>query len=63
MPQAPKKPRTPRSESLDAESNAWSKDQENRGYYYDDAHGYEVYHPEEETDDELDDKTVDGGLK
>ena len=26
----------------------WAEDQEERGYYYDDAHGYEKYVPEEE---------------
>ena len=36
------KPGTPRP--------AWSNDQENRSYYYDDAHGYEVFVPEDETD-------------
>lgn len=31
----------------------WSEDQRTRGYYYDDAHGYEKYEPEK--DDEIDD--------
>jgi len=29
-----------------------AKDQKERGYYYDDAHGYEEYDPEEEDDDD-----------
>ena len=32
---------------------AWSEDQTRRSYYYDDACGYEIYHPEEaETEDD-----------
>lgn len=33
----------------------WEEDQQERGYYYDDAHGYETYDPdehEEESEDE-----------
>ena len=33
----------------------WVHDQEERGYYYDDAHGYETYDPDEDeegSDDE-----------
>ena len=30
----------------------WAKDQQDRGYYYDDAHGYEKYDPGSEEDDE-----------
>jgi len=30
---------------------AWENDQKERGYYYDDAHGYEEYDPEEEDND------------
>jgi len=29
----------------------WAKDQQDRGYYYDDAHGYEKYCPEEDDDE------------
>ncbi len=32
----------------------WEEDQKEREYYYDDAHGYEVYEPEAEPDDEDD---------
>ena len=36
------KPETPESDG------AWSEDQKKRGYYYDDACGYEVYDPDDE---------------
>ncbi len=32
-------------------NGTWGDDQQNRGYYYDDAHGYETYTPEDETDE------------
>lgn len=42
------KNQTKREESKDS----WSEDQKNREYYYDDAHGYEVFvDDEEETED------------
>jgi len=33
----------------------WAEDQEKREYYYDDAHGYEVFVPEFEPEDEAED--------
>jgi hypothetical protein len=33
------------------DEDLWSSDQQERGYYYDDAHGYEVYTPDEDEDD------------
>ena len=30
----------------------WAEDQQDRSYYYDDAHGYEEYDPGSEEDDE-----------
>ena len=30
--------------------DSWEEDQKKRGYYYDDAHGYEVYVPDEYED-------------
>jgi hypothetical protein len=30
----------------------WADDQRERGYYYDDAHGYEKYDPADESDEE-----------
>ena len=52
-------PKTP-TKNCDAEpvepeeekSGNWSEDQKRRQYYYDDAHGYEVYDPEAEGDNE-----------
>jgi hypothetical protein len=35
----------PKPEDGECEDN-WSKDQKERGYYYDDSHGYEEYRPE-----------------
>jgi hypothetical protein len=43
MPDPPKK--TP-------EEQNWAEDQRERGYYYDDAHGYEAYDPADEDDEE-----------
>ena len=31
---------------------SWSEDQKNRRYYYDDAHGYEIYQPDDESEDD-----------
>lgn len=31
--------------------DSWEEDQEKREYYYDDAHGYEVYRPEDDAED------------
>ena len=28
--------------------SSWSEDQKTRGYYYDDAHGYEIYNADED---------------
>ncbi len=30
------------------EKSSWSKDQQEKSYYYDDDHGYEIYNPDEE---------------
>jgi len=35
------------------DEDSWSRDQREKGYYYDDSHGYEIYNPEDE--DENDD--------
>jgi len=34
------------------EDSTWEKDQKERGYYYDDAHGYETFDPEEDDAEE-----------
>ena len=36
----------------DKKDGTVAEDQRDRGYYYDDAHGYEEYDPEAEEDDE-----------
>lgn len=37
-------------ESGDADS--WSEAQKKRSYYYDDSHGYEIYNPDDEDDED-----------
>lgn len=44
------KPRAEKTE-IDDES-VWSKDQQRKSYYYDDAYGYKVYNPDEDEEDE-----------
>lgn len=39
-------------EKTDEEKDVWSEDQKNRRYYYDDAHGYEIYKPDDESEDD-----------
>ncbi len=42
----------PRADKTEIEDKAvWSKDQQQKSYYYDDAYGYEVYNPDEDDDD------------
>lgn len=36
----------------EAKSGNWSEDRREKGYYYDDAYGYEVYNPDEDEDDD-----------
>lgn len=52
MPETPKeKPACEPVEPSELDKDdSWEGDQEKRGYYYDDAHGYEVYVPEEDAD-------------
>ncbi len=54
MPETPKQKDKP-IEPYDKDRSSWSEDQQKRGYYYDDAHGYETYEPE--NDDEIDEKS------
>ena len=55
----PKKPKVDRIETEKPaetkDENAWSEDQANRQYYYDDAHGYEEY-VEDDDENEKDDE-------
>ena len=54
MPETPKQKDKPVEPDKKDRSN-WSEDQQTRGYYYDDAHGYEKYEPEkDEGEDEID---------
>ncbi len=52
-------PKTPKPER-DQNKENWADDQKERGYYYDDAHGYEKYEPvpDEDNEDEEDGETL-----
>ena len=53
MPQTPKQKDEIEDEEKDpGEKASWGKDQQERGYYYDDSHGYEIYDPDEEEKDD-----------
>lgn len=54
MPETPKQKGKP-VEPDEKDRSSWSEDQQKRGYYYDDAHGYEKYEPEKDDDDDSDD--------
>lgn len=54
MTEPPKSKKKTESVYCDTEmEDSWQEDQEERSYYYDDAHGYEVYVPEEDDDSEV----------
>jgi hypothetical protein len=57
MPKAPKKEQ--KIANNEPEKASWSKDQQTREYYYDDAHGYEVYTADEEEPDEEEKENAD----
>ena len=40
-------PKKPKREEVEKEGN-WAEDQKEREYYYDDAHGYEEYDPDQD---------------
>lgn len=44
-------PKKPKSEEVEKKEN-WGDDQKQREYYYDDAHGYEKYEPEDEGEED-----------
>ena len=52
---------TPKEKTADARDSNWSDDQREREYYYDDAHGYEKFDPEEKDDDDRDEDVDDEG--
>ena len=39
-------------EITETDESNWETDQKKRGYYYDDSHGYEIYNPDEEDEDD-----------
>ena len=52
MPEKPKEKREIGKDKNDEREKAsWSEDQRTREYYYDDAHGYEIYHPDDDDPD------------
>ena len=52
MAETPKEKPQVEEYKKDARDKAsWGEDQEERGYYYDDAHGYEIYDPDEEAEE------------
>lgn len=34
------------------DEDSWSQAQKERSYYYDDSHGYEIYNPDEDDDED-----------
>lgn len=53
MPKETKKKPAPEEQKKDAPDKAsWGEDQKKHEYYYDDAHGYEIYVPEDDDDAE-----------
>ena len=51
MQKKPKENEAPDEETEDKQ-DSWEEDQKRRSYYYDDAHGYESYDPEDEEKEE-----------
>lgn len=51
MPSPPKKESHDEAPDTPARDN-WATDQRERGYYYDDAHGYQDYDPDQEKDED-----------
>jgi len=51
MPETPKQKDKP-DEPVERNRSSWSEDQQKRGYYYDDAHGYETYEPGKDEEDD-----------
>ncbi|CAN5644255.1 hypothetical protein BH24ACI2_BH24ACI2_03560 [soil metagenome] len=59
MPEKTKqKEKTKQTAEKEAENNAennekesWSKDQQEKSYYYDDSYGYKIYNPDEDDEE------------
>lgn len=47
-----KKEKCAEKNTSESENAAWSEDQKEKSYYYDDAYGYEIYKPDEENDED-----------
>ena len=61
MPETPKKrPASDENKDIEPDSSTWEADQKRREYYYDDAHGYEKYEPENDDEGE-DERTTPSG--
>lgn len=63
----PEKPKNEKDEKNKAEKSfgntpetgdedSWSRAQKEQSYYYDDAHGYEIYNPDEDDEDDEDEE-------
>lgn len=61
MPKTPKEGPDTDKTIIGADDKAsWGEDQKNRGYYYDDAHGYEIFEPDDGNDEEDNAAVPDG---
>lgn len=58
MPRTPKQKAEPENKVDDRSEDSWSEDQTTRGYYYDDAYGYETFVEDDEENTEQ--ETVKG---
>ena len=55
MPKTPKnKPVAKEKPAEEQDTSTWEADQKRREYYYDDAHGYQIYEPDEDEKEEAD---------
>jgi hypothetical protein len=55
MPEKPRKKKdTVEKKPEIGDKSSWAEDQKEKDYYYDDSHGYEIYDPDSEEDDEDD---------
>ncbi len=60
MPEKPKEKKDkaaepeklPENKPETGDEDSWSQAQRERSYYYDDAHGYEIYNPDEDDDED-----------
>ena len=39
-------------QAADPDDSTWEQDQKERGYYYDDSHGYEIYKDQEDEEED-----------